>query len=140
MSTHRSSYDRFATNEARVANVDALEAEVEATMRERDVDEGLDVLVDEHGLAAGPVRSVRDVVEDERAHAGGQIVDLPHDSLGAYPAVDSPLQYETGENGFDRQAPVLGAATVDVLSDHGYSDEDVAALLEDGVVADPSID
>ncbi len=37
-----------------------------------------------------------------------------------------------------RHAPLLGAHTREVMLEHGYSPDDVAALLDTGVVSEPA--
>ena len=126
--------DRFATNERRVENVEALEAELEATLAERTVDEWTDVLVSEYGLPVGPIQSVDEALDNEHARARGVVTELDHATIGAYPAIAHPLNFGNAESGFDRHAPVLGADTDEVLESLGYGAAERDELREDGVV------
>jgi crotonobetainyl-CoA:carnitine CoA-transferase CaiB-like acyl-CoA transferase len=130
--------DRFEDNAKRVENVDQLEAELEATFRERDVDEWLTVLVDEYELPAGPVNGVPEAIESEQARERELVRDLNHSTIGEYPVLEHPLRYEDATAGFTKHAPALGEFSDEVLRERGYSEESISRLREAGVIGSGS--
>jgi crotonobetainyl-CoA:carnitine CoA-transferase CaiB-like acyl-CoA transferase len=67
---------RFASNRARVANVDALEAEIAPLLAQAGVSDWVERLT-AAGLPAGPVRGVAEVLADPDTAARGMVQTLP---------------------------------------------------------------
>jgi crotonobetainyl-CoA:carnitine CoA-transferase CaiB-like acyl-CoA transferase len=67
---------RFATNQARVANVDALEDIINAWTARFTLDEAL-ALLSKAGVPAGPVYSIADIAKDPHFQARGAIAEVP---------------------------------------------------------------
>jgi crotonobetainyl-CoA:carnitine CoA-transferase CaiB-like acyl-CoA transferase len=128
---------RFRKNRNRVQHVDELEAELEATFRERAVDEWVADLMDDHGLPVGPVNPVSEALDNDHVEARVLLRDLDHPSVDEFPVVEQPLRFERANAGFEKHAPVLGETTVERLMDLGYTDDEIVALGERGVVGFP---
>jgi len=128
---------RFRKNRNRVQHVDELEAELEATFRERAVDEWVADLMDDHGLPVGPVNPVSEALDNDHVEARDLLRDLDHPSVDEFPVVEQPLRFERANAGFEKHAPVLGETTVERLMDLGYTDDEIVALGERGVVGFP---
>jgi crotonobetainyl-CoA:carnitine CoA-transferase CaiB-like acyl-CoA transferase len=127
----------FRKNRNRVQHVDELEAELEATFRERAVDEWVADLMDDHGLPVGPVNPVSEALDNDHVEARDLLRDLDHPSVDEFPVVEQPLRFERANAGFEKHAPVLGETTVERLMDLGYTDDEIVALGERGVVGFP---
>jgi crotonobetainyl-CoA:carnitine CoA-transferase CaiB-like acyl-CoA transferase len=69
---------RFATNEARVANVEALDALVIEAISRHTLAENLQ-LVERHGLTATPIQTIADIVVDPHWQARALTVDVADD-------------------------------------------------------------
>jgi crotonobetainyl-CoA:carnitine CoA-transferase CaiB-like acyl-CoA transferase len=128
--------DRFASNPDRVENMDALEAELSSTFRERPTEEWVDLLAEEHGLPVGPVYDVATALDNEQTDARGVIRELDHPALGTVPVVEHPLNYEHAAAGFDGPPPLLGEDTEAILDGLGYDAADIDRLREDGAIPD----
>ncbi|MEY7851050.1 CaiB/BaiF CoA transferase family protein [Natrarchaeobius sp. A-rgal3] len=126
--------DRFETNPDRVDHMDELEAELEATFRERPVEEWVSLLADEHGLPVGPINDVADALENEHVEARGLLTEVDHPTADDVPVVEHPLRFGRLQSGFDDHAPVLGEDTRDLLTDHGYDDDEIESLAADRVI------
>jgi crotonobetainyl-CoA:carnitine CoA-transferase CaiB-like acyl-CoA transferase len=101
---------RFATREARVANKEAINGEIEAFTRSRPTAE-LVPLFEQHGVPAAPVRSPADAVRDPRVLARGETVPLKHPNLGRVTDVIGPgvpIRFAGATSGEARPAPAVG--------------------------------
>lgn len=108
----------FATNRARVANVDALEAVINDWMAGVDLDEALFEL-DRAGVPAGPIYSVADIAADPQFRARGAIGKVAASdgesiaTPGIVPAFRNfpgRLRHAAGAIGADQEAYVNAAA------------------------------
>jgi crotonobetainyl-CoA:carnitine CoA-transferase CaiB-like acyl-CoA transferase len=120
---------RFATNPSRVAHRDELAAllgerlaeETRATWVER---------LDEAGVPAAPVQDVSEVAAHEQTRALGIL-----QQLGGI-LVPAPSLSVDAERVLHRSAPPpVGAHTVGVLAEAGYSEAEIAELAAAGAVA-----
>ena len=126
--------ERFATNQARRANVEALDALIAEWTSGRSLDDAMAVL-EEADVPAGPVYSVQDIAEDPQYQAREMLVDLPDDRLGhvLMPGVAPRLSRTPGAVKWAGQD--LGAATDEVLGSLlGLSPEDMAGLRDRRVI------
>lgn len=97
-------------------------------------------IFNELDLACEPVQSVFDVLNDEQAFANEylQYVNTSKDDHPiVYPALP-PVKF--GEDKADEleKAPKLGENSVEILKSIGFSDEEIAAMIEKGVTSDGS--
>ena len=125
---------RFATNSARMENLDALVALMDAVLVKRSKAEWL-AAFDAAGVPAGPVHSLGEALTHPQTLARGMVVDLEHPEAGAMRALGSPLHFSATPTRIDRPAPLLGEHTREVLQESGYSDAEIDALVADGDVA-----
>jgi crotonobetainyl-CoA:carnitine CoA-transferase CaiB-like acyl-CoA transferase len=125
---------RFATNSARMENLDALVALMDAVLVTRSKAKWL-AAFDAAGVPAGPVHSLGEALTHPQTLARGMVVDLVHPEAGATRALGSPLHFSATPTRIDRPAPMLGEHTREVLRECGYSDAVVNAFVAEGVVA-----
>jgi crotonobetainyl-CoA:carnitine CoA-transferase CaiB-like acyl-CoA transferase len=105
---------RFATNGARVANRNALRAELELILREGSGESWLAELR-AAGVPCGPVRDVAGVFSDPEVR-GRSVRSVPHPRLGAVPQVLSPLRFDGAPADALRHPPELGEHTDEILA------------------------
>ncbi len=115
---------------------DAIDAEIAAWTRSRDAHDVANLL-QEAGIAAGPVLSNLEMVADPHLRARNMIVPIDHPDAGRREFPGFPIRFsETPVERF-AGAPTLGQHNEAVLCDLlGYSGEEYAALLAAGVIAD----
>jgi crotonobetainyl-CoA:carnitine CoA-transferase CaiB-like acyl-CoA transferase len=124
--------ERFSTNADRVANMDALEAEIESALSQRTTAEWVELLAEDAGIPAGPVQSVEDALYNEQTDARGVVTEM--EARGqTIPVIEHPIKFRASESGFTSPPPTLGADTRDVLGDVGYSAADLDRLADEGV-------
>ena len=115
---------------------DAIDAEIAAWTASRDAHE-VAALLQEAGVAAGPVLSNLEMVADPHLRARDMVVPIDHPDAGRREFPGFPIRLsETPVKRF-AGAPTLGQHNEAILRDFlGYSGEEYAALLAAGVVAD----
>lgn len=129
--------DRFASNEARLANVDALEQEISTTTRTKPTDWWLKRLAETGACSVGPVNSIADLFGDEQVAARGMLVEIGLPGSDARLTVaNTPLRFNVTPAQAGERLAALSEDTEAVLKDWaGYGPDDLATLRAAGVVA-----
>ncbi len=124
----------WAKNAERVLGRDALEAEIEKTMRAKTRAEWARI-VSEAGVPCGPVRTIEELCADPQIHHREMIVEMAHAKTGALKMMGIPVKLSDTPGEIRLPPPLLGEHTESILSDLlGKSEEDVQVLREKGVV------
>lgn len=131
-------YDpRFATLLDRKCNEDELERVVETGIRPCDRDE-LVSLLRAHGVAAAPVNSSEDVLEDPDLQARGYWHHVAHPVIGQIAIARPPFRMarQAITDAVLAAPPLLGEHTADVARELlGLADGEIADLQAQGVLA-----
>jgi CoA:oxalate CoA-transferase len=129
--------ERFATNRARLENVDALESELNAALSTKTTQEWFDVLRDANVCAVGKVNSIADLFEDPHVAARKMLVDvpMPYGLPGTLKLPNSPVHLSGTPTIVGRTMPEHGGDTTDVLRTWlGMGHDEVERLRVDGAV------
>jgi len=121
---------RFARNRDRVANRDALRAELASVFSQHDAEPLCDRLL-AAGLPAGPVQGIDQALTSAHAAYRGDVIERDW-----YKGVASPIRLERTTSSLRGVPPKFGQHTVELLVEFGYSPQDIAALMAEGVVCD----
>ncbi len=124
---------RFLDNAARMANLAALEAELAERLRARNAKHWLEAL-EERGVPCGPVCDMLQALADPQTIAREMVVEVEHSTIGPVKTLGLPVKFSQTPGKVRRGAPVYGEHTRDILRDHGFSDEEIAALEAEGAV------
>ncbi len=89
---------------------------------------------DRFELVWGPVQSIDEVVQDPQARALGAFATVTHPSGEEIEVVRTPVEFSATPASIRRTAPELGQHTEEVLLEHGYTWEEIAALKEKGAI------
>jgi crotonobetainyl-CoA:carnitine CoA-transferase CaiB-like acyl-CoA transferase len=127
--------DRFATAKARFDNMGALLAIIDDALAAKSRDEW-GAVFDEHRLVWGPVLGLHEVAADEQAHAVGLFPTIDDPQLGPYRTVGIPMHIRDAPVGPRGRSPTVGQHTNSVLTDAGFTPEELASLIAAGAVAD----
>lgn len=132
--SHLAEDERFADNERRIKNLDALIPEIETATSTRKKAE-LERLLCENKLAAGAVKSMAELFEDPQARASEMILDAVHPVLGKHHMVGSPIKMSaTPARPLERPAPLPGEHAEEIFEEYGIDPARVAELRADGIV------
>jgi len=124
---------RFATNPDRMAHREALVAELESALKDRDTDDWVEALL-AAGVPAGPIRNYEQVCEDPHTQAREMVVDMSHPVEGVIHGLGIPIKLSETPGRIRRAAPLLGQHTDEVLERCGYTREQIVGLRERGAV------
>jgi crotonobetainyl-CoA:carnitine CoA-transferase CaiB-like acyl-CoA transferase len=119
--------ERFASNRERMANRDLLIAIISEAMRSNTTDYWVEKF-EQAGVPAGPVRKIKDMLEDPQTLARDMVIEVDHPVAGPVQALGLPIKFSHGNGVTRRGAPQYGEHTAEVLQELGYSSEDIAAL------------
>ncbi|MDH3680266.1 MAG: CoA transferase [Acidimicrobiia bacterium] len=127
--------ERFATNEARLANREVLTEMIEAWLTTfAGVDEVLDALA-EAGVPAGKVMSPADAVDDPHFRARGTVREIADPYIGSFSAPGFPIKFDGRPVEPPLVAPALGEHNEAVLTGLlGWTGEQIRAAEVAGVL------
>ena len=125
--------ERFATNEDRVTNREALEEILTAEIREYTTDDIVTLLQD-HDVPATPVNDMADVFSHPQVQARNMCREIEHPTVGAVEMPGTPMNFAGMRTAFDAHPPSLGEQTDEILAEYGYSAKDVAQFEANDIV------
>ncbi len=122
---------RFAENRGRMEHRLELERALAPYFAARTTAEWLEIF-DAAGLPAGPVLSITEMHEHPQVVARRMVTEVPHSRLGTVRTLGCPIKFSEASTGPRRGAPLLGEHTRILLSEYGYGEEEIAAILAEG--------
>ncbi|CAI8026988.1 Succinate--hydroxymethylglutarate CoA-transferase [Geodia barretti] len=125
--------DRFRNPWDRKARERELADLLEETFSTQDTEQWLELL-DNAGVVAGPIYNMEQVYRDPQVLAREMLVDTEDPELGTIHNIGVPVKLSATPGRIRRRAPALGEHSREILLEHGFSQEEVDNLLEDGVV------
>jgi crotonobetainyl-CoA:carnitine CoA-transferase CaiB-like acyl-CoA transferase len=125
---------RFATNKARMTNLDDTDAEVERWTSTRTRQQVFEA-ASEHAVPAAPVRELDEVMQDAHMHERGALCWIDHPDLGRIVAMRSAIRYRGAALPAIAASAGLGQHNREIYGDWLNLDEaELADLRRDGVI------
>ena len=124
---------RFGGIDERQEHREELSQIIQAAMLERDRDEWIRLLR-QHEQWVVPVRDYEDVFADTDVWENDLVAHMDHPQAGPIQTFGIPLKLSDTPGSVRRPPPVLGEHTREVLQELGYSQADIEAFFERGVV------
>ena len=121
--------ERFATNDARLANNEALDEIIGAYIKDRTLDEVL-TFFDAAGVTAGPVHDAASIMEDAHVRERGVIIEVEDADLGSLPMHGVVPRFSRTPGALQRPAPKLDEHRDEIL-------KELAEHFADPSVLDP---
>ena len=124
---------RFLTNADRVANNDQLDPIVAAFMAEHTQEENLKIF-EQAGVTVGPVCDIEQLMQHPYTQGRETIVNYPDADMGELP-MHNVIPRLSGTPGAIRTpAPELGQHNNELLSELGYTKQDIERFAETGII------
>ena len=124
---------RFGTNADRMGHLRELVALLAPEFKKRSTNDWVEAL-ERAGVPAGPVLTIREMLDHPQTAAREMLTEVPHARLGAVPTLGFPIRLTATPAEVRRGAPVLGEHTREVLTELGYDDGEIGRLAESGAV------
>ena len=129
--------ETFAANAGRVTNKPALYAAIEPELRALPRDEIVRRL-DAAAVPCGPIRPVDDVLADPQVRSQDLVQEMDHPAAGRLRVTGAPYHFDGAPVAARQAPPLLGQQTREILTEAGYSADDIEALLASGAAAEPA--
>jgi crotonobetainyl-CoA:carnitine CoA-transferase CaiB-like acyl-CoA transferase len=123
---------RFATNEARIDNGEALKALLAEAFRKRTSAEWLEAL-EAADILCSPVNTLQQALDDPQVRHNQMIIEFQH-SQGTVRAIGSAVKLSATPPSVRRPPPLLGEHDDEILAELGYAGEQLAELRRMGVI------
>ena len=94
-------------------------------------------ILEEADIPVMPMNQPEDLFDCPHLSAVDMFPTVEHPSEGTLRHIKVPVNFSKTPGGYYRHSEKLGASTESVLADAGYSPEEVAAMLADGVAGKP---
>ena len=124
---------RFATNRDRIANYSVMRPPIDRAFRTATSAQWVSRL-NTAGVANGEVRDIAQMLTDPQLAARDMIATLMHPTVGATRVIGAPIKLSETPASVRTAPPVLGQHTDGVLSEFGYSADEIAKLRESRVI------
>jgi crotonobetainyl-CoA:carnitine CoA-transferase CaiB-like acyl-CoA transferase len=128
---------RYATNSARMENLDALTTAMNAVLVTRSKAEWI-IAFDAAGVPVGPVHTIGEALSHPQTLARGMVVDLMHPQAGPTKALGCPIHFSETPTQINRAAPMLGEHSRELLKEYRYSDAEIDTFVANGVIEEPA--
>lgn len=128
---------RYADTNTRHANRKALIAEIEDLTRTRPMAHWI-ALLEDAGVPCAPIQHYGQVFTDPHLLARGFFWEAPHPTLGSVRQLGSPMRFSETPVRRDKAGPLFGEDSEAVAGSLGYSEQEVADLVAEGVIKTPA--
>ncbi len=109
---------RYATNIARVKNLDTLHPMIAGILATRPLDHWIETL-GKADVPCGPINTIPRVFADPQVQHRAMLQTLPHPLAGDLPSVVSPMRFRNAPLAFDRAPPLLGQHSAEIRAELG---------------------
>jgi formyl-CoA transferase len=123
--------ERFADNSGRSINREALYAVLEPRLQTLTTDEVVRLL-DAAGVPCGPIRDVAQAMDDGQTRAQDLVLEVEHPRIGTLRVPGGPYHFDGEPVRAHLAPPLLGQQTAEILTEAGYSPEEIADLVATG--------
>jgi len=117
---------RYATPKGRLPHLMEIFGEIEKWTMTKTKFEAMEIL-NKYDIPCGPILSMKELAAEPSLRATGTVVEVDHPKRGKYLTVGNPIKLSDSPTEVLR-SPLLGEHTDEVLTELGYTREQIAAL------------
>lgn len=125
---------RYSDRAGRARHGEALTADLQQILIQKTRDEWLTYLA-KYDVLCAPVYNYQELFDDPQVRHNGIVVSQQHPVAGHIRVLANPVKFSATPADVGPAAPELGAHTSDILSQLGYSAEQIAQLGKDHVIS-----
>jgi crotonobetainyl-CoA:carnitine CoA-transferase CaiB-like acyl-CoA transferase len=129
-------HPKFATFAARAQNVDDVYAELARMLEQKTTAEWIKIL-DEADIPTLPMHDLESILDDPHLTATNFFPVVDHPTEGAIRSMRVSTSWSETRAEPTRLAPRLGEQSAEILGEAGFSPDEIAALVRDGVTNAP---
>ena len=129
---------RFDRMKNRLININDMHAEISAALLERTTDEWVKAL-EPTNVPFMVVNTLDDLIDDPHLVESGYWQVFDHPTEGKIRMGSSPYNFSETPASIRRLPPHLGEHSREILSEAGYSDQEIQTMLADGVTRTPRL-
>jgi crotonobetainyl-CoA:carnitine CoA-transferase CaiB-like acyl-CoA transferase len=124
---------RFRTVECQLSNKEELNGIIAKRFLEKTTEEWISIL-ENHGVLCGEIRTFEEAIFGGQAQANQMVVEMEHPLLGKMRFLGMPVRLYDTPSSLRVPPSELGEHNVEVLSELGYSAEQISELEHQGVL------
>ncbi|MGM0903490.1 MAG: CaiB/BaiF CoA transferase family protein [Bacillota bacterium] len=125
---------KYATNPQRVEHREELISLLDEVFQTKKVDEWL-TLFEQGKIPCGPINSMSDILNDSHLLEREMVVEKDYPTLGSIKMLGIPVKFSRTPGEIKTVPPQLGENTTEILSNLGYSQEEIRRLNELNITA-----
>ncbi|MFE4706362.1 CaiB/BaiF CoA transferase family protein [Peribacillus simplex] len=126
-------HPKYAENVNRVANREELIEIIMEYTKSKNSSEVIDRLKRE-GVPSGPIHDLAQVLAHPQVQSREMIKEVEHPTIGMLKMLGTPIKLSETPGSVRKAPPLLGENTIEVLSKIGYTNSDITALKEKGII------
>jgi len=124
----------YQTIAGRLGQREQLIQELENSFALKSADEWIDLLL-EHGIPAGPILDYPQAFESEHGRHRQMRIEIDHPLEGKVPNIGFAVKMQGTPQEVRRHPPLLGEHTQEILTQAGFTPDEIKALEEQGAFA-----
>jgi crotonobetainyl-CoA:carnitine CoA-transferase CaiB-like acyl-CoA transferase len=125
---------RFASAHARAEHRTELSELVQSAFLQRSSDAWI-AAFQAVGVPTGPIKTVPEILDhDPHVRAREMVVEVEHPIVGAMKTLGTPIKLSATPGGVTRAAPLLGQHTDEILTELGYTEDEITVLRTAGAI------
>jgi len=130
---------RFGTADDRIAHRDELNEILGERFLEKKTEEWIGLL-EPKGVLCAEILTYEEAAADPQIEANRMVVELEHPRAGTLRVLGTPIRLRGTPGGVRWNPPDLGEHSAEILAELGYSNEEIARLEADEVIASPCVE